>query len=158
MSSLTSATRRNLRSSGPLTCCGACRAPLFFSPTNASLRSVADDHCPGSVAAQRALGWSMDRVTLAESLAACTRTWHETSFMSHLYHTVVTWDWCWACLPAIFLTKVCNNFLRVHISCNSFFYTIPGNCWNSKCLLLCCRIKLLLFLCPNGVWSSSTLI
>lgn len=29
---------------------------MFFSPTKASLRSVADDHCPGSVAAQRALG------------------------------------------------------------------------------------------------------
>lgn len=54
-SSLTSANRRNLRSSGPLTCSGACRALVLFSPTNASLTSMADDHCPGYVAAQRAI-------------------------------------------------------------------------------------------------------
>ena len=64
-------------------------------------------------------GWSMDRIIWAESLTACARTWHETSLLSHLYHAVVTWDWCWACLPAVFLTEVCNNLLGLHSSCSS---------------------------------------
>lgn len=42
--------------SGPLTHCGACRAQVLFSATNASLNSAADDYHLGYVAAQRAAG------------------------------------------------------------------------------------------------------